>query len=340
MARLTKKQLLQVVENSIRVSGWNFLHLPSASMHPARYRIYKNEIGFFVKIYIWNISHGGGAARAADEYRIQVTGIENANDQQEFIPDTVGKTVILGWWDEAGVFAGFDFAKHSGPLGKSPSIQINEETLRSAHASGFAPHNKGNGELAIALRPDFIGSYIENLEELHKCGASPRAAHVLDEIADDPENVEDSEIIRDVPPERRYAVFSTKKALRDIGFRNRVLTAYGNKCALCGLQLKLLDAAHILPVFHADSTDETSNGVSLCTLHHRAYDRGFVTFDERYGTHVNEEMVKDFRKTSHDGGIDDFRRIIKPLIILPPDRRDRPNPDFVKATNQMRGWNL
>jgi putative restriction endonuclease len=340
MARISKRQLLRIVEGSINSSGWNFLHLPANGEHPARYHIYKGDAGYRVKIYIWNISHGGGAARAANEYRIQITGIPNAAGRQEFVSELGGKTLILGWWDDVGVFAGFDYTKHSGELGASPSMQINEETLRAAHLSGFAPHNKGNGELAIAFRPDFIGSYIENLEALHECGESPQATHILDEIGDNPDEVDDAEIRREVPPERQYAVISTKKALRDIGFRNRVLNAYGHRCAMCGVQLKLLDAAHILPVFHADSTDETSNGISLCTLHHRAYDKGFVTFDSLYRTHINEQMAAEFRRTSHDGGLDQFRGNLRPLLILPPDRRDRPNPDFVTATNEMRGWNV
>lgn len=338
MARIPKQQLLRFVEQAIRDSGWSFLHLSAQNEHPARYQVYRNGEGYRVKVYIWNITHGGGAARAANEYRIQVTGILNADGAQEFIPEIGGKTLILGWWDEVGIFAGFDFTKHSGALGASPSMQISEETLRGAHLSGFTPHNKGNGELAIAFRPDFIGEYIENLEVLHECGESPEATHILDELGEDYDRVGDEEIARDVPPERQYAVISTKKALRDISFRSRVLNAYGHQCAVCGVQLKLLDAAHILPASHPDSTDGTNNGVSLCTLHHRAYDRGFITFDEEYRTHLNEDMAAEFRRTAHDGGLGEFRERLRPLLILPPDKRDRPDPAFISATNTMRGW--
>ncbi len=340
MARIPKKQLLRFVEQAIQDSGWSFLHLSPQDEHPARYQIYRNGEGYRAKIYIWNITHGGGAARAANEYRIQVTGVPNATGVQEFIPEIGGKTLILGWWDEVGIFAGFNFTKHNGALGASPSMQIFEEALRAAHLSGFALHNKGNGELAIAFRPDFMGSYIENLEVLHGCGVSPEATRILDELSDDFDEVEDDEINRDVPTERQYAVVSTKKALRDISFNRRVLNAYGHQCAICGVQLKLLDAAHILPVSHPDSTDETSNGISLCTLHHRSYDHAFITFDEKYKIHLNEKMADEFKKTSLDGGLDDFRKRLRPLLILPPDKRDRPDPAFIAATNTMRGWAL
>lgn len=338
MVRHLKRHLLQIVEQSFNESGWDFLHLSAPNAHPARYHVYRGDVGHEIRVYIWNITHGGGAARAANEYRIQITGIEGLAGPQEFIPEIGGKTLILGWWDEVGVFAGFDFTHHTGPLGASPSMQITDEALRGAHISGFAVHNKGNGELAIAFRPDFIGSYVHNLESLHECGESPEATKILDEISANPEEVDEAEIVAEVPPERLYAVISTRKALRDISFRNRVLNAYGHKCSMCGIQLRLLDAAHILPVFHPRSTDETSNGVSLCALHHRALDRNFVTFDENYRTRVNEELAFEFQRTGHDGGLPRFREHLRPLLLLPPDLRDRPKAEFITAANDMRGW--
>lgn len=338
MARLSKAQLLARVEESIRESGWGFLYLGEPGSHPARYQVYQNGKGVRVRVYIWNLSHGGGAARPAHEYRIQITGISNASGTQQFQPEVGGKTLILGWWEETGVFAGFDYLHHAAPLGASPSIQIGEEALQAAHANGFTPYNKGNGELAIAFRPDFLGTYIENLEALHQAGQSASEIEILDRIADDPEDVEDSSIEDNVPKERQYAVVSTRRALREINFRERVLTAYGHRCAMCGIQLKLLDAAHILPVAHPDSTDETGNGVALCALHHRAYDRAFVTFDGKYKVFYDTHMAKQFKAAGHDGGLDRFTTSLRPLLILPPDKKDRPSAKFIEAANTMRGW--
>jgi putative restriction endonuclease len=342
VAVLRKRDLFDIVERSILDSGWKYLRLSAGDDHPARYQIYRDDENNneTVRIYIWNLTHGGGAARAADEYRIQITGIASENGSQQFFAEPDGKTVILGWWQEIGVFAGFDYSFHSGPLGNSPSIQIREAALRNAHANGFAAHNKGNGELAIAFRPDFMGTYLHNLEELHDSGTHPEEISLLEEIAENPDNVDEAEIEKEIPPERQYAVVSTRKALRDINFRNRVLTAYGQRCAMCGVQLKLLDAAHILPVAHPDSTDQTSNGVALCALHHRAFDRALVTFDDEHKIHVHEAQVKEFAETGHDGGIEEFRKALRPALILPPDKRDRPDSKFVLAINALRGWVL
>jgi putative restriction endonuclease len=338
MAKLSKQALFLAVEDAIRDSGWNLLHLGSPKDHPARYQVYRDGKSHTVRVYIWNLSHGGGAKRPTNEYRIQITGIPNATGAMQFQPETKGKTLILGWWEQAGVFAGFDYNYHKDPLGESPSIQIKDHALYTAHENGFSPQAKGNGELAIAFRPDFIGTYIDTLEELHECGKSEAEVEILDEIGSNPASVEDSEIENGIATDRQYAVVTTKRALRDLNFRDRIMTAYGHRCAICGLQLKMLDAAHIVPVFHSGSSDSTSNGIALCALHHRAYDRGFVTFDDKFQIWHNKTASETFKATGHDGGLKSFLKSLRPVLILPPDKKDRPAKDYINIANALRGW--
>ena len=48
-----------------------------------------------------------------------------------------------------------------------------------------------------------------------------------------------------VAPERRYALRLVRQRLHQATFREAVLTAYGNRCAISGLpEARLLDAAH------------------------------------------------------------------------------------------------
>ena len=223
MARLLKPALFQQVEQAIRLSGWWFLTLPTSESYCRRYHVYTDAQAFPIIVYIWNVSHGGGAARAANEYRIQVTGLSR------FIPEQGGKTLILGWWDDAGVFVGFDYTRHSGILGASPSLQISIQALEDAHRNGFATYTKGTGETAITFKPDFFGHYIEHLESLHRCGESPQTSTLLQRIGENPYDVPDEEI-DSVPQERQYVVVTTRRALRELGFRDRVLTAYSFPC--------------------------------------------------------------------------------------------------------------
>nr|WP_294516314.1 hypothetical protein [uncultured Rhodopila sp.] len=134
MPKLSKQKLLSTVEAAIHESGWNFLRLSEPKAHPAEYRVYRETESYPVRVYIWNLSHGGGRMRPLHEFRIQITGIEDTTSVQQFQPHVNGKTLILGWWPDAGVFAGFDYAYHAQPLGASPSIQVDEAALRAAQS--------------------------------------------------------------------------------------------------------------------------------------------------------------------------------------------------------------
>jgi putative restriction endonuclease len=69
---------------------------------------------------------------------------------------------------------------------------------------------------------------------------------------------------------------------RDPRFRQRVLTAYEYRCAICGFDVRLgnvsmgLDAAHIRWHQSGGPSDE-SNGLALCVMHHKAFDLGAFT---------------------------------------------------------------
>ncbi len=331
MPRLDKRLLLDKVVRSIKGCGWNVLYLSKPSDHPFRLRVFQDAETYTVRIYIWNMTHGGGPARPADEYRIQITGVSR------FEPEPEGKTLILGWWDEAGVFAGFDYRKHSGALGASPSMQIREQFLREAYERGFSPCNKGNREIAIAFRPDFFVEYIRFLEPLHDVGKSPVDFEVLSSVAEDPSAVNDADLEK-VSQQRRTAVASVRRALRDTSFKERVLTAYSHQCATCSLQMDLVEAAHIVPVAVPNSTDETANGLALCTLHHKAYDRAIIAVDDQYHVLMSNSEKSRLQDIGHDGGMDSFIRGLRPLIILPPAINDRPNVRYLRKGREVRSW--
>lgn len=331
MSRLTKAHLFEKVEQAITDSGWNIIYLPSKVGNPRRIQIYKGEESYRLRIYIWNMTHGGGSARPRDEFRIQITGIDR------FEAEAGGKTLILGWWDEVGVFAAFDFRKHARALGASPSIQIREEFLRRAYQDGLAPCNKGNKEIAIAVRPDFLVEYIRHSESLHGFGESDADFEILDTVSRDPQAVNDEDLARVSQP-RRVTISSIRRHSRDTSFRNRVLTAYAFRCAMCGLQLDLVEAAHIIPVSHEQSTDETSNGVALCVLHHVAFDKALVGLGTDYSVSVNDSAMQRLRDIRRDSGMDRFIKTLRPLILLPPAMSDRPNTNYIRIGNEARGW--
>ena len=55
-------------------------------------------------------------------------------------------------------------------------------------------------------------------------------------------------------------------------FSRRVIEAYAGVCAMCGLDVGLVEGAHIYPVSAPGSQDEIWNGLALCANHHLAFD--------------------------------------------------------------------
>lgn len=325
-----KAGLLARFEEAARLGGWNVLYL-SKNEHPARYRLVRGQDTMLVRVFIWQITHGG-RKNLPNEYRIQNTGIPTLQQEAAY------RSVVLGWWPAVDVFAGWDIRQHIGPVANSPSMQVSEDALRKALVSGFSPYKNQKGETAIAIRPDFMATYVEFLEALHDSGRIPKEAEVLDKLSIDPDNVADEEIEDIVTGKRKIAIVTTKRKLRALDFGRRVLNAYGHQCAMCGTQLRLVDGAHILPVEHDESTDQTSNGIALCPTHHRAYDRGLVAFDHLFNVSVNESLVKRLKADDRAGGLAGFRKALRPILIIPPDKKDRPSEKFVKKANSLRGW--
>src|SRR5690606_30440499 len=72
---------------------------------------------------------------------------------------------------------------------------------------------------------------------------------------------------------------------RDPKFREIVLKAYEYSCAVCGLRIRLgntlvgIEAAHI-KWHQAGGPDVEENGIALCSLHHKLFDRGVFTIDQ------------------------------------------------------------
>lgn len=79
-------------------------------------------------------------------------------------------------------------------------------------------------------------------------------------------------------------------------FRLSVLAAYNNQCCITGLQLpKLIVASHIKPWAQSNEKTERTNpcnGLALNPFHDKAFDRGFITLDNRFRVIISSQ-IKD-----------------------------------------------
>jgi putative restriction endonuclease len=328
--KLNKQQLLDRFVRAIESAGWS-VGVISTSSHPFTLYVYRDHEAFNVLLYIWNITHGGNN-RPADEYRVQVTGVSSIEQPAEY------KTLILGYWAAQDVFAGWDANFHAGPSSFSPSLQIREQYLVAAVQNGFAVCPKDQGELAVAFAPSFLLTYCRNLEGLHAAGSMPEEVGILDRIAE--QGRIDEVDLSPLPAPRQKVVRTIEQNYREASFRRRVLTAYSSACAMCGMQLRLVDAAHIIPVYDPQSSDETTNGVCLCALHHRAMDRSLLGIAPDYRILINEPEIDRLDQESLGAGADLLRGNIGAVIRLPPEASQRPNPAYLLTALEVRGWSI
>jgi putative restriction endonuclease len=328
--RLSKSQLLDRIILAIRTSGWDVLIISPAGEHPVELNVFSGDTKLLLLCYIWNLTHGG-YPRDPNELRIQITGVDEIELREG------DRTLLLGWSEPLGVFAGFDATKHQIPMaGRSPSLQIRREALEKAGVNGFYPQSRGNDEIAVAFRPDFFIPYVLQADELHRTTAAASEARILEKVAkEEPGETE----LSDIPAGERKQVLQTfTRKVRDARFRRNVLHAYSHRCCLCGLQLDLLDAAHIIPVEHEKGTDEIKNGLSLCALHHRAFDHALVGVRRDYAVVHNDKQFTHLRRIGWDGGEAEFKAALRDQVLLPPRKAIYPDPDYLVFGQELRGW--
>jgi len=94
-------------------------------------------------------------------------------------------------------------------------------------------------------------------------------------------------------PERRYGLRLVRQRLHQATFREAVLTAYDNRCAISGLpEPRLLDAAHIIADTNEDSGQPVvPNGLPLSKLHHAAFDANLIGIDPDFRIHIRRDLL-------------------------------------------------
>jgi putative restriction endonuclease len=135
-------------------------------------------------------------------------------------------------------------------------------------------------------------------------------------------------VLLEDPIERRYAVREMRVRVHQARFRGRVIPAYRTQCAICRLkELRLLDAAHIVSDADVLGEPAVNNGLSLCAIHHRAFDQYLVAVTPDYGVAVSPRLLED-----EDGPmLDLLKGFDGTAIVLPQRRSHRPDIERLAA---------
>jgi len=232
------------------------------------------------------------------------------------------------------VFGGFDLSRHATFSVGSPSVQIDIRTLHEAIQDGIAFDRKSNQEIAIGIRPDQFVNYALNAVSLHKLGRQAQTLQLL-AAASTMQTIPDVDLAS-LNQDRQRIVRVVSRLSRLGCFRMQVLCAYEQRCAVTRTQLRLVDAAHILPVGTPGSIDDVRNGIALSPTYHRAYDNGLLFLDTKYNMRLNPAKEASLRAISLVGGIVDFKASLG-RVHLPQDKRQWPDRRFIEHANKVRG---
>jgi putative restriction endonuclease len=132
---------------------------------------------------------------------------------------------------------------------------------------------------------------------------------------------------------RKYVTRYTRQRLHQQSFRQRVLAAYQECCAICRLRHEeLLEAAHILPDGHPRGEPIVPNGLALCKLHHAAFDGHLLGVNPDLIVHVAPSILTEPDGPMLRHGLQAFHGS---RIRVPHPSALRPNRDFLAERYEL-----
>ena len=160
---------------------------------------------------------------------------------------------------------------------------------------------QGISGLAHGSKTDEIvwNEYRKNWE-----GLVSESEKLLEKFRAKPATLEKEEIIAIKIPsgETEKKSFVTQRVYQDF-FRRSVLSSHNNRCCISAVEIpQLLVAGHIIPWSESkEHRLNPENGLALCVLFDKAFDRGLMTIDEQFKVVYSKRIkssANDFVKSA------------------------------------------
>lgn len=321
---LKKSDLRYLLIDSLRLYSTD-VHFIDGN-NPYRFTINKKEFYVLIK----NVHESGYGRSNSDECRVQISRTPEFGRALSSRSDVV----VLGYFADERVFTAWNPYIMQPRFNQRSTISLYSRfsVMTRAAGNGIACYVDTNNQRVITFKPEYLGLYLDNITNVHTLDESELKDLVA---ASDRLQLVDGEESVDIGG-RKMQVLHVRTA-RDPRFRKLVYEAYKHRCAMCGIQLELIEAAHIIPHSHAKGSDEVHNGICLCSLHHAAYDQSLVFFDVDYNVHMNDEKFKYLEKLGYDGGYRKLASLGFDKIQVPINHSARPKPENILIANQIRG---
>jgi len=143
-------------------------------------------------------------------------------------------------------------------------------------------------------------------------------------------------------PEKSQAIYAKVK-VRGVAqsiFREALLKVYDYRCAFTGITfIDCLDAAHIIPWSESNSFQrlDVRNGILMSSIHHRLFDKGFITIDEKFKIkYFDPKMNNEIPYTDYEKRL--TLDLIGKTIRIPKNTNHYPNLEWIKQKNSLVQW--
>ena len=254
------------------------------------------------------------------------------------------RVAFLGFFPREKVFVGWD-PRHVFSLEARTRVSVyaRQSQLEVVKTSNVAAHRfeaklLKEFSLAIALPLDALGVYLENLDQFHRLSSEENLQRAIKETDAFNETGLGKPGEFEVSVGTRKEKFTYNRTMfpRDPKFRETVLSAYDNTCCICGKQLKLVQAAHIIPHSHPDCLNSVQNGLAMCVEHHILYDKALLLPGPDRQLVFNEERAKYLQQIGQGRGLDDIEELSKQEYYVPEDPREQPRNDYLQRGIKIR----
>jgi len=282
-------------------------------------------------------------ARPAGEYKIQrILPGQGTKDRGSLVTGGGHTTLLLGYCPDIGVYVAWEAAANA-TFGYSASVQTRDYLLLEGQHHGWAAGRRSptTAESCVAFAPWNLRHYLRLAKMADQKGLSGdaligyyRTRAPFGPRSDDLEVDPDEELSK----VGRKKVMATRLA-RDPVFASKVKAQFHQACAACGLQLGMVEAAHIIPVAHPEGVDDVWNGIALCPNHHRAFDANLMVVEPDLRVYLDADRVALLEESGFGEGLDGIRpswkKLIAPAFWADPTRlADRKN---MKRALRRRG---
>ncbi len=272
-----------------------------------------------VRIYLWTLTadRSTEGARPPGEFKIQI-----------ILPDMGARgdietadlpTSLLGYSPDFGAFVAWE-ARLYRNVAYSANVQVRDPLLTEARDTGWAVASprrlrRGDGEeVRVAFTPGNLFHYLRvsraadqrdlrgRRREAFMLSQTPNAAGGLRTLPR-----EDAALDEFVEQQRKRT--RATRLARLATFGPKVKEQYDHACALCGLQLEIVEGAHVVPAYEAESRDEVWNGIAFCPNHHALFDARVFVVGPDLRARVDHAVAEFLRESGRARGLDALTRL-------------------------------